>query len=76
MICCCTQCYNTDQVEEVGWAVHTARTVERVDNDKSEKIKIFTRGNLLENCSMSLFPELFPRVMVDMCTVYCWNKER
>ena len=57
----------------MGWAVHAARTVERIENCKSEKIKICSHGNLLENCSKSLFRELFPREMVTICTVYCWN---
>jgi hypothetical protein len=58
VIGCCTKCYNTDRIEEMGWAVHAACTTERIDKCKSGKIKICTHGNLLENCSKSLFCEL------------------
>jgi len=41
------------------WAVHAASMIKRIDNGKSENIKICIHGNLLENGSRWLFDELF-----------------
>jgi hypothetical protein len=54
----CTKCYNTGWVEEMRWAVHAASIVEKIDNGKSENKNICIHGNLLENCSRSLFGEI------------------